>query len=174
MHRCITRIKEKVGFYWVFGLLAKRVESKMKYKEFQQLIDYGRKKNLLVMPNSKFVRSKSNYVWGNIFACFCLALFVSCNKSILHFRLAILIWYSYLNFQWRSMVLILFFFSDHLIDASCYFSQQFQGEYVMQNSANVGAGIQYSPLTISPNSISIWGNCHKRHDNNVILMFKFK
>lgn len=110
MHRCITRIKEKVGFYWVFGLLAKRVESKMKYKEFQQLIDYGRKKNLLVMPNSKFVRSKSNYVWGNIFACFCLALFVSCNKSILHFRLAILIWYSYLNFQWRSMVLILLFF----------------------------------------------------------------
>ncbi|KAL1493392.1 hypothetical protein ABEB36_011453 [Hypothenemus hampei] len=59
------------------------------------------------------------------------------------------------------------------IRASCYFSQQFQGEYVMQNSANSGGGIQYSNLTISPNSISIWGNCHKRHGNNVILMFNY-
>ncbi|CAH1121844.1 unnamed protein product [Ceutorhynchus assimilis] len=59
------------------------------------------------------------------------------------------------------------------IEGSCYFSQQFQGEYVMQNSANVGGGIQYSLLTITPNSISIWGNCHKRNDNNVILMFNY-
>ncbi|XP_076262608.1 uncharacterized protein LOC143197765 isoform X2 [Rhynchophorus ferrugineus] len=57
--------------------------------------------------------------------------------------------------------------------ASCYFSQQFQGEFVMQTSANVGSGIQYSPLTINANSISIWGNCHKRHGNNIILMFNF-
>ncbi|XP_050313503.1 uncharacterized protein LOC126748367 [Anthonomus grandis grandis] len=66
-------------------------------------------------------------------------------------------------------------FKISFTNASCYFSQQFQGEYVMQNSAtpNVGGGIVYSALTISPNAISIWGNCHKRIGNNVILMFNY-
>ncbi|XP_030746317.1 uncharacterized protein LOC115875083 [Sitophilus oryzae] len=60
-----------------------------------------------------------------------------------------------------------------LADASCYFSHEFQGDFVMQTSANVGSGIQYSPLTINAISISIWGNCHKRNGSNVILMFNF-
>ncbi|KAH1023040.1 hypothetical protein HUJ04_012322 [Dendroctonus ponderosae] len=67
----------------------------------------------------------------------------------------------------------LYMFSVSTIEASCYFSQQFQGEYMMQNSANAGGGIQYSTLTITPNSISLWGNCQKRINNNVILMFNY-
>nr|XP_023027097.1 uncharacterized protein LOC111515090 [Leptinotarsa decemlineata] len=59
-------------------------------------------------------------------------------------------------------------------EASCYFPQEFQGEFVMQGSASTGGGgIQYSTLNITENSIPIWGNCHRRIGNNFILMFNF-
>ncbi|KAJ8955379.1 hypothetical protein NQ318_003476 [Aromia moschata] len=43
----------------------------------------------------------------------------------------------------------------------------------MQSSVNVGSGIQYSTLNITENSIPIWGNCHRRIENNFILMFNY-
>ncbi|XP_060516050.1 uncharacterized protein LOC132695666 isoform X2 [Cylas formicarius] len=60
------------------------------------------------------------------------------------------------------------------ISAMCYFPQQFQGEFMMQNSEDPGGmGIQYSTLTISPSYISVWGNCHKRNGNNFVLMVNY-
>ncbi|XP_066258967.1 uncharacterized protein [Euwallacea similis] len=61
------------------------------------------------------------------------------------------------------------FFKCPVVESTCYFSQQFQGEYLMQKSVNVGGAITYSTVAITPNAISVWGNCHKKHNNNVIL-----
>ncbi|XP_072402400.1 uncharacterized protein [Diabrotica undecimpunctata] len=63
-------------------------------------------------------------------------------------------------------------------EASCYFPQEFQGEFIMQSPPSpqnlmMGTGIQYSPLNITENSIPIWGNCHRRIGNNFILMFNY-
>ncbi|KAJ8980707.1 hypothetical protein NQ317_019201 [Molorchus minor] len=58
-------------------------------------------------------------------------------------------------------------------EASCYFPQEFQGEFLMQSSVNVGNGVQYSTLNITENSIPIWGNCHRRIGNAFILMFNY-
>ncbi|CAG9816708.1 unnamed protein product [Phaedon cochleariae] len=58
-------------------------------------------------------------------------------------------------------------------EASCYFPQEFQGEFVLQNTVTAGMGIQYSTLNITDNSIPIWGNCHRRIGNNFILMFNY-
>lgn len=65
------------------------------------------------------------------------------------------------NFQWP------------YTEASCYFPQEFQGEFLMQSPTPMGIGIQYSPLNITENSIPIWGNCHRRIGNNFILMFNY-
>ncbi|XP_019880900.2 uncharacterized protein LOC109608792 isoform X2 [Aethina tumida] len=56
------------------------------------------------------------------------------------------------------------------VGATCYFSQEFQGEYVTQDSSSPGNGILYSTLSVTDNSIPIWGNCHKRFGNNFIFM----
>ncbi|CAG9855095.1 unnamed protein product [Phyllotreta striolata] len=58
-------------------------------------------------------------------------------------------------------------------EASCYFPQEFQGEFLMQSPTVSGNGIQYSPLNITENSIPVWGNCHRRIGNNFILMFNY-
>ncbi|KAG5885062.1 hypothetical protein JTB14_018292 [Gonioctena quinquepunctata] len=72
-------------------------------------------------------------------------------------------------------VLLLIFLSGQCTttEASCYFPQEFQGEFVMQSTASAGIGIQYSTLNITENSIPIWGNCHRRIGNNFILMFNY-
>lgn len=67
----------------------------------------------------------------------------------------------------------------------CYFPAELQGEFVMQlqfqsagqqglqvgQGAQAGIGhVQYSQVNISADNIPIWGRCHRRIGNNVILM----
>jgi hypothetical protein len=55
--------------------------------------------------------------------------------------------------------------------ASCYFPIELQGEYAMQSSvAAPGGPVQYSQVNITAEAIlPIWGHCHRRLGNNVIL-----
>ncbi|XP_065573218.1 uncharacterized protein LOC136035380 isoform X2 [Artemia franciscana] len=56
-----------------------------------------------------------------------------------------------------------------LSSALCYFPIEYQGEYVTQTSPKGGIDIRYSPITILPESVPIWGICHRRMGSNVIL-----
>ncbi|XP_072750030.1 uncharacterized protein [Anoplolepis gracilipes] len=57
----------------------------------------------------------------------------------------------------------------------CYFPAEFQGEFVTQVSGK-GVGsmanepIQYSTINITFNAIPVWGYCHKKVGDNVLLM----
>merc|ERR1711953_1385690 len=55
-------------------------------------------------------------------------------------------------------------------EASCYFPAAFQGEYVTQAIMSGVPTISYSTLSVLFDSIPVWGICHKRIGNNVILM----
>ncbi|XP_011308369.1 uncharacterized protein [Fopius arisanus] len=64
--------------------------------------------------------------------------------------------------------------------ARCYFPAEFQGEFVMQvsgvgarGSSNTGEPIQYSTVNITYDSIPVWGYCHKRIGENVLLVDKY-
>lgn len=50
----------------------------------------------------------------------------------------------------------------------CYFPAVYQGEFVSQ--AALGSDISYSTITVLYDSIPVWGYCHRRIGNNVILM----
>ncbi|XP_049781506.1 uncharacterized protein LOC126183504 [Schistocerca cancellata] len=52
--------------------------------------------------------------------------------------------------------------------AACYFPVELQGKYVMQSTAT--SSVQYSQVDITADAIPIWGHCHRRIGNNVILM----
>ena len=54
--------------------------------------------------------------------------------------------------------------------ASCYFPAAFQGEFVTQAIMSAVPTISYSKLTVQFDSIPIWGVCHRRIGNNVILV----
>ncbi|XP_043282381.1 uncharacterized protein [Venturia canescens] len=62
----------------------------------------------------------------------------------------------------------------------CYFPAEFQGEFLMQvsgrgarGSTNTGEPIQYSSVNITYDSIPVWGYCHKRVGDNVLLVDKY-
>ena len=55
-------------------------------------------------------------------------------------------------------------------EASCYFPAAFQGEYVTQSIMSGLPTISYSTLSVLYDSIPVWGTCHRRIGNNVILM----
>ncbi|XP_040565962.1 uncharacterized protein [Lepeophtheirus salmonis] len=55
------------------------------------------------------------------------------------------------------------------VTGSCYFPAAFQGEYMTQASSSQ-RHFTYSNLSINYNSIPVWGFCHRRLGNNVILM----
>ena len=59
-------------------------------------------------------------------------------------------------------------FTDTL--AMCYFPAAYQGEYVTQAIMSAVPTISYSKLTVQFDSIPIWGVCHRRIGNNVILV----
>ncbi|XP_046681991.1 uncharacterized protein LOC124368723 isoform X1 [Homalodisca vitripennis] len=60
----------------------------------------------------------------------------------------------------------------YLCQASCYFSAELQGEYVMQ-TVTAGAHVQYSQVNITAEAIPMWGQCHQRQGDNVILFDSF-
>lgn len=53
---------------------------------------------------------------------------------------------------------------------SCFFPTEFQGEFMTQASSRGGPNLQYAPITILPETIPIWGVCHRRFGNRVILV----
>lgn len=53
--------------------------------------------------------------------------------------------------------------------AACYFSTELQGIFVTQSTVAENE-VTYSQINITDNAIPIWGYCHRRMDNNVILM----
>uniref|UniRef100_A0A1B0CSD0 Putative secreted protein n=3 Tax=Lutzomyia longipalpis TaxID=7200 RepID=A0A1B0CSD0_LUTLO len=53
--------------------------------------------------------------------------------------------------------------------ASCYFPAEMQGVYVTQSTIS-GVDVVYSQINITSDLITIWGNCHRRIGNNIILM----
>lgn len=60
----------------------------------------------------------------------------------------------------------------------CYFPAEFQGEFVTQVSGKDARGIanepiQYSTINITFNAIPVWGYCHKRVGDNVLLMNRY-
>ncbi|XP_070163820.1 uncharacterized protein [Polyergus mexicanus] len=63
-------------------------------------------------------------------------------------------------------------------NVGCYFPAEFQGEFVMQVSGK-GVGsmanepIQYSTINITFNAIPVWGYCHKKIGDNVLLMDRY-
>lgn len=64
-----------------------------------------------------------------------------------------------------------FFFSFFQIGLGmCFFPTEFQGEYMTQSSSRGGVNLQYAPISILPESIPVWGVCHRRFGNRVILM----
>ena len=52
----------------------------------------------------------------------------------------------------------------------CYFPAAYQGEYVTQAIMSGIPTISYSSLTVTSDSIPIWGICHRRIGNNVVLV----
>lgn len=72
--------------------------------------------------------------------------------------------------------------------SGCYFSAEYQGEFVMQvssgnsvrstraNHNNIDDGepvVQYSTLNITFNAIPVWGYCHKKIDDKVLLRDRY-
>lgn len=54
-------------------------------------------------------------------------------------------------------------------NAACYFSTELQGVFVTQSTVSENE-VTYSQINITDNAIPIWGYCHRRMENNVILM----
>ena len=55
----------------------------------------------------------------------------------------------------------------------CLFPAEFQGEFMTQTSSRGGSTLQYAPISILPESIPVWGVCHRRLGNQVILMDRY-
>lgn len=53
------------------------------------------------------------------------------------------------------------------VSAVCYFATEMQGEYITQSA--VTHIVSYTHVNITEDSIPIWGLCHRRIDNNIIL-----
>jgi len=51
----------------------------------------------------------------------------------------------------------------------CYFPTEYQGDWMTQASSRGGINLQYAPITILPESIPVWGVCHRRIGKRVIL-----
>ncbi|XP_015594550.1 uncharacterized protein LOC107267400 isoform X3 [Cephus cinctus] len=66
------------------------------------------------------------------------------------------------------------------LKVGCYFSAEFQGEFVMQvsgksprGSMSRGGPIQYSTVNITFDSIPVWGYCHQRVGDRVLLIDRY-
>ncbi|XP_048511190.1 uncharacterized protein LOC105687286 isoform X2 [Athalia rosae] len=71
-------------------------------------------------------------------------------------------------------------YEDPEIMTGCYFSAEYQGEFVMQvsgtgakGSTNMGEPVQYSSVNITFNSIPVWGYCRRRVGQNVLLVDRY-
>ncbi|KAK8381653.1 hypothetical protein O3P69_018635 [Scylla paramamosain] len=70
----------------------------------------------------------------------------------------------------KSLVVFTVFF--HYVAGVCYFPVEYQGIFATQSSVSSlsqGTMHQYSQVTILPDAIPVWGVCHTKFENNVIL-----
>ncbi|XP_042243521.1 uncharacterized protein LOC121880398 isoform X2 [Homarus americanus] len=70
------------------------------------------------------------------------------------------------------VTLLLLLFSATYVAGVCYFPVEYQGIFATQSSISSiseGSVHQYSQVTILPDAIPVWGVCHRKFDNNVIL-----
>ncbi|CAG0899163.1 unnamed protein product, partial [Cyprideis torosa] len=58
---------------------------------------------------------------------------------------------------------------NHRVESACYFPATFQGVYVTQVARSEEGEVQYSDVQVLPDAISVWGKCHERAGNNVLL-----
>ncbi|KAK7056584.1 hypothetical protein SK128_000487, partial [Halocaridina rubra] len=64
------------------------------------------------------------------------------------------------------------YFLSSTVSCVCYFPVEYQGIFATQSSLSTlsaGSLHQYSEVTILPDAIPVWGVCHKKFDNSVIL-----
>ncbi|XP_063596545.1 uncharacterized protein LOC134773284 [Penaeus indicus] len=75
--------------------------------------------------------------------------------------------------MWKmSLFWLILALSAHSVFGVCYFPVEYQGIFATQSSISSisgGSVHQYSQVTILPDAIPVWGVCHKKFDNNVIL-----
>nr|XP_045585367.1 uncharacterized protein LOC123747308 [Procambarus clarkii] len=70
------------------------------------------------------------------------------------------------------VTLLLLLFSATYAAGVCYFPVEYQGIFATQSSISSiseGSVHQYSQVTILPDAIPVWGVCHRKINNNVIL-----
>lgn len=68
----------------------------------------------------------------------------------------------------QQIIYIFNFISNYFsVKSSCYFPSELRGTYVTQ--AVGGSDDRYDEIEISDDAIPIWGHCHRRINNNVIL-----
>ncbi|XP_045116252.1 uncharacterized protein LOC123507441 isoform X3 [Portunus trituberculatus] len=68
--------------------------------------------------------------------------------------------------------LVVFLVFVHCVAGVCYFPVEYQGIFATQSSVSSlsqGTMHQYSQVTILPDAIPVWGVCHTKFENNVIL-----
>ncbi|KAK8745085.1 hypothetical protein OTU49_000454 [Cherax quadricarinatus] len=68
--------------------------------------------------------------------------------------------------------LLFLLFTSNYVAGVCYFPVEYQGIFATQSSISTiseGSLHQYSQVTILPDAIPVWGVCHKKFNNNVIL-----
>ncbi|XP_046485659.1 uncharacterized protein [Neodiprion pinetum] len=69
---------------------------------------------------------------------------------------------------------------EHAVQEGCYFSAEYQGEFIMQvggagskGSGSIGDPVPYSSVRITFNSIPVWGYCRRRVGQNVLLVNRY-
>lgn len=55
------------------------------------------------------------------------------------------------------------------VTAVCYFATEMQGEYITQTTVTHMNQVSYTHVNITEDSIPIWGLCHRRIANNIVL-----
>ncbi|XP_065165878.1 uncharacterized protein [Atheta coriaria] len=70
---------------------------------------------------------------------------------------------------WIFIVSLIIFNQYISTEAACYFPQDYQGEFAMQNTFSKNT-VHYATVNITATGIPIWGNCHRRIGNNFILV----
>ena len=57
--------------------------------------------------------------------------------------------------------------------ADCFFPDYLQGEFSMQSLNSLPGQIKYTPVSITPDSVNIYGYCHKKMGNGNYLIAKY-
>lgn len=76
------------------------------------------------------------------------------------------IWFFFVYY----MDLLIFLLFNVTVNGACFFPTELQGEFIMQSISMVDSQVQYSHVNITAEAIPVWGLCHRRIENKVILL----